>query len=237
MEALVLSVRYKKEVGRTLQCVKAVGFFLSLVLSSWLLSIAVGTNSCSWLGWFALVPLFMAIRILRPPSAAIAAAIWGACYYLFSITADSSMIVSGLLPIVLLVTIPAIYAFFGSLTTRRIGFNPLILALGWIAVEFTLQPLGLKHGLLAGTQGNGVLLDTVGRALGYVLVAFMVVSVNASLLALMSIKQINIPIYNSIVESANSELCVFSHVSFYPQTLSCRQRQPRAPPKNNCLLN
>jgi hypothetical protein len=56
--------------------------------------------------------------------------------------------------------------------TRQKGFSPLLLGLGWIAVELALQPLGLRYGLLAATQGSGLVVRTMGYLAGYVMVAF-----------------------------------------------------------------
>jgi apolipoprotein N-acyltransferase len=59
------------------------------------------------------------------------------------------------------------------------------LALGWVWVEFCLRPVGLEHGLLAGTQGDGMLIRVVGSFAGYAIVAFLVAYINASLLAVL----------------------------------------------------
>ena len=61
-----------------------------------------------------------------------------------------------------------------------------MLALGWVGVEFALCPLGLRQGLLAGTQGDAVMFRTVGSAAGYVVVAFVVAYINAALLSVLS---------------------------------------------------
>ena len=61
-------------------------------------------------------------------------------------------------------------------------FSPFVLALGWMFVEFALHPLTVHRGLLAATQGDSVLVTFIGRAFGYLMVAFLVAFVNAWLL-------------------------------------------------------
>ena len=85
----------------------------------------------------------------------------------------------------LLSLIPGAYCYFGASLTRRIGFSPYLLALGWIGVEFAIRPIGLNYGLLAGTQGDGFMVRVVGSFAGYVLVAFLVALVNATLVAVL----------------------------------------------------
>lgn len=63
--------------------------------------------------------------------------------------------------------------------TRRIGFHPLVIGVAWMALELSLAPLGLKHGLLAGATLTGTLFGAFGKLFGYVVVAFVVAFVVA----------------------------------------------------------
>ena len=130
---------------------------------------------------------------MGPVRATLAGALWGLCFYAFAATAVA-VITPATLSWLLLATIPAAYAGLGAALTRRIGFNPVVLGVGWILVEIALKPLGLRYGLLAGAQGEGPLLHWVGRLLGYVFVAFVVACASASLLAaLSSARRLTIP--------------------------------------------
>lgn len=149
------------------------------VLGGWLLSAALENPEFSLVGWCSLLPLFLAIRMLRPARASASAAVWGISVALFSPAAPEMGWAAGA---VLFATVPALYALLGGLLTRRIGFHPLFLGLGWVGVEFALAPLSMHNGLLAGSQSSGPLLQFVGSALGYVFVAFLIALVNAVLL-------------------------------------------------------
>jgi len=83
----------------------------------------------------------------------------------------------------LLTLIPALYTSLGAALTRWIGFSPLVLGVGWMAVELAFEPLGLHEGLLGSTRGDWTLIDWIARAFGYILVAFLVAYVNACLLS------------------------------------------------------
>ena len=201
----------------------------SLALSAFLTAAALGTPDHPWVAWISLLPLFWVIRTLRPAPALVCGAVWGACLYAFA---------AGALPVIppsarslaLLTAIPAAYACLGALASRTIGFNPLLLGLGWILVEVALRPLGLRHGLLAGTQGDGVIVDWLGRLLGYLFVAFLVVCVNASLLAVLNSARLSLPLQRSSAQRPSSGVCHLPRTSPCLQLWALRRGYPRAPP-------
>ena len=201
------------------------------VLSALLMAVAVDAPEARWLGWFALVPLFLSIRKLGPLKATAAGAGWGLSLFLFLALAPDPPITFTLRSCLALTIIPALYARLGVHVTRRAGFSPLLLGLGWVAVEFALRPLSLHHGLLAGTLGDGLVLRTLGNLAGYVLVAFLVAYVSASLLDILS---------TAYVPEAATRLAPpgsgASGVWWYPLDVSDYSHrrlgpaQPRAPP-------
>ena len=176
--------------SRTEECVrrsvKAAALSLSLIGAAYLVAEEAASHRAPWLGCVTLVPLLMAIRTCRPGHAMLCGALWGSSLYLFAPAAGDTGISAGLFPLALLTAIPALYAYFGARLTRWMGFSPLLLGVGWIGVELALEPLGLRTGLLAGTQGNGTLMHWIGGALGYVLVAFLVGFVSAALVSVLS---------------------------------------------------
>ena len=156
-------------------------FTVLLGLSATLMAVAIGSAGYWWLGWFPLVPLFLSIRLFTPARAAAAGAFWGACLYAASGGVVASVIPRGISSLGLLVAIPALYAYVGCLISRRKGFNPFLLGLGWAGVELALHPLAPQSGLL----GGGPLVLTVGHLGGYVLVAFLVAAGTAAMLAVL----------------------------------------------------
>ncbi len=203
---------------------------LSLVGSAFLVSLAHRSHEYAWLGWLALLPLLAAVRTCRPVGAMFAGALWGVSLHLFSVGAPGGGISEGFRSLALLTAAPAIYACLGSLLTRRIGFSPFVLGVSWMGVELAFEPLGIRNGLLAGTQGDATLIHWVGNALGYVLVAFFVAYVNACLLSALSRVRLPIP-------SPRQLACAGDHrTRLIPQTFSCfplfaiPASQPRGPP-------
>lgn len=165
------------------KAVKVLGLAIGLALSAGLAAVTSKAPNDVWPAWIMLIPLLLAIRNLSPIYAAGAGLFWGVC--LFAIISTTNGAAFELWALVLPATVPAGYAWLGSRLTRRAGFCPLLLALGWIGVEIALRPIGLQDGLLAGTQGHALVGRTLGHLFGYVAVAFVVVYVNASILSML----------------------------------------------------
>ena len=166
---------------------------VSLALSGCLVAVSVGAPGYTWLAWISLVPIFLAIRILRPPQALLAGSLWGISFFTFATGGLVPGVPATALSLALLAGVPACYVLLGSLLTRWIGYSPFVVGVGWIGLEFALKPLGLHHGLLAGTQGGGALVYQVGGLLGYIFVAFLVAYANALLFAIISYVRPRIP--------------------------------------------
>lgn len=195
------------------------------------MSEAISSGSHSWLAWISLLPLFVAIRSLPPRKAGAFGAFWGCCLFLFLNMADRSVITPTFINFILLVAVPAIYAILGAVITRCLGFSPMGLALGWIGVELALQPLGLSFGLLSPLRGYGPFLQMVINFLGYGAIAFLIVLISASVIAISSRVRIETSQHFSIKILFNHVFYLpfeaFSHPSFPINFDRC----PRAPPK------
>jgi hypothetical protein len=74
---------------------------------------------------------------------------------------------------------PALYALFGGLLTRWMGFSPFVLGIAWVGVEFILSPLGFSRGLLGAAESETPALHWIACALGYVHVALLAALFNA----------------------------------------------------------
>lgn len=157
-----------------------------LTISAAMTAFACTSPTLGITAWFSLLPLFLAVRILRPSEALIAGGLWGLALFAALQALGQSFAVSGTTSLLLLVTVPAIYTWLGASVTRWTGFHPLLLGLGWVGVEVALRPLSLRNGLLTGTQGNGLIVRLVGGVLGYLLVAFLLALANALVLSFLS---------------------------------------------------
>ncbi len=207
---------------------------LALVGSAFLMSSGLSTTGAAWLGWVALLPLFASIRFCRPSRALWAGAIWGLSLYGFAAGRPDSALQVGLLPLLLLALVPAAYTLFGAYMTRWIGFSPFVLGVSWMGVELAFRPLGLRHGLLAGLHSEGALIQYVGAALGYVLVAFVVAYVSALVLSVLVRVRVSVSVPLVSVACGDGgrwllpqTVCVFT-------LFKISSLRPRAPPPAPC---
>ncbi len=246
--------------SRTQRYMKATALVASLVLSANLLAATVGRPSpLAWVAWITPLPVFWAIRHCRPIVAASCGALWGLSFCLLSAGAAQAGL-STSMSLLLLCAVPAIYAGLGSLMTRAIGFNPLMLACGWILLELALKPAGLHHGLLAaaaldsdelaggplaggqlandplagdpvaGGLSEGGAAHWLARLLGYVLLASLLAGGSASLLGIVTGARISFPARRSLAGSPNVVGHLPSQVVLAIQSWTLRQAHPRAPP-------
>ncbi len=225
-----MSRRGTDPIGSVAGCTKAVVLASSLIGTALLMALALTSPDYSSLAWISLLPLFWAIRSQGPTTAAFSGALWGISLYFFSTVGAAPAVAPTFFSLVLLATVPALYAGLGSLLTRAIGFNPLMLACGWILVEVALKPLRLHQGLLAGSLGDTAQLHWLARLLGYVFVALIVACANASLVSILSGTRLSFPACRSLAGSPNvvRRLASQSVLAIQPWTL--RQVQARASP-------
>ena len=207
-----------------------VALTLALVGSAYLTAAAVGSPTHAWMGWLSLLPLFVAIRVLRPLRASACGALWGGCLFAFCIASGRTAVSANLASLALLTAIPAIYTFLGAGLTRWMGFSPFVLGVGWMGVELALAPLGLHSGLLAGTQDHTALMDYIGRALGYVLVGFLVAYVNAALVAVLGRVRLSVPRFVPTTASPDCGRSLISQILGCLSLFALQPSHPRAPP-------
>jgi apolipoprotein N-acyltransferase len=205
-----------------------VAFLASLGISACLMGVSISWHGYWWVGWFTLLPLFHAIRVLAPRAAFGAGALWGCCLVAFTF-AIGRPVASDVELLLLLGAVPGAYTYFGARLTRHIGFSPYLLALGWIGVEFALEPLGLRYGLLSGTQTQGA-IGFLGSFTGYALVAFVVAYINASLLSVLVDVRALIVQPRLVARSSTAQRRILPYD--LPSYLShlFRPARPRAPP-------
>ncbi len=208
----------------------ACGLVGALLISAYLTASAMGSSSYWWLGWITLLPLFHAIRNLRPTASGLAGAMWGAALFGSAALIGNSPIESSAASLAMLTAVPALYGYLGAVLTRRVGFSPYLLALGWVGVELSLQPLGLHFGLLAATQGDGFALRIVGSFAGYVLVAFLVAYFNAALLSAIAEVAESTAAKRRFLRGAFAVRCLLTYEFVVDLHEFLRQANPRGPP-------
>ncbi len=203
---------------------------VTLALSATFMALAIEAPQHFWIGWITLLPLLQAARVLSPRGAFGAGSFWGASLLTASAAMGSHNIQFTLVSAAILILGPAVYACLGAWLTRRVGFSPYLMALGWVGVELCLRPVGLQHGLLAGTQSDGMLFRVAGSFAGYFLVAFVVAYINASLLCVIH-KVAGGSTGIRIVSSSGGLVgrLMALDVPFIPSRVLCVS-QPRAPP-------
>lgn len=209
---------------------KPLAFFIPLLLSAYLTAAALGSQTHAWVGWLSLLPLFVAIRLLAPLRALACGALWGASLFVFCVALGRTTVPATGLSFALLAGIPAIYTFAGAALTRWIGFSPFVLGVGWMGVELALMPLGLHNGLLTASQGDTVLMHYIGRALGYVLVGFLVAYVNAALIAVLGRVRLTVPRFVPATASPDFGRSLISQVLGCLSPFAIQPSHPRAPP-------
>lgn len=175
----------EKTSGAWTAVLKSASLGAGLAAGAYSMMVAIEFSDFAWLGWLSLLPLLLSIRLLSPVRSAAAGAFWGLSFFVFCATSDHSPFTPTFWSALMLAGIPGVYGAIGAKITRQIGFSPLILALGWVGVEFALRPLAFEHGLLSGTQDDGLLFRLLGSLTGYALVAFLVAYVTASILSVL----------------------------------------------------
>lgn len=159
----------------------------SLVAGGLLLTLGTTQTDQPWLGWASLVPLFLCIRYCGGKVAFLGGTLWGLSFALsFKATSVAGLTEFSWPAVVFLALVSGLYACGGALASRRRGFDPVLLALAWCAVELATVPLGFKHGLLLDTQGASPAIVIIGKLGGFVFASFVVTFFVASILAILA---------------------------------------------------
>ncbi len=204
----------------------------SLGLSAYFMGVARGSPDYWWFGWVVLLPLFVSIRVLPPVKAMLAGAFWGLCLCIvFSVIhSTDNAAAPSVESLILLTAIPGLYCYLWARLTRQIGFSPCLLAVGWMGVELALSPLGLRSGLLAGTQGRGLVLHWIGNFAGCALIAFLVAYICASVFEAITRVSVGAGVRRFVFGSHDGPGRLFPQGSLSVLFDLIRPAQPRARP-------
>jgi hypothetical protein len=127
----------------------------ALVLSACLIAPRSDPLIPRFAAWFAFLPVFQAIQILRPRRAFIAGAIWGLSLFGFGVLPGPPL--GKALPEgIMLVLGPATYVCWGAWLTAAIGFRPGLLAIGWAGLAMAIDPRGVDGSPSILGEGDGL---------------------------------------------------------------------------------
>lgn len=200
----------------------------SLVVSAVSIAIAARDPRYSVVSCVALVPLFAAIRLLKPAGALAGGALWGGYLYFGLVLPDAGRITSPV-PGFLFLLLPALYAGVASALTGRFGFQPLLLALGWLGPELLLHRLASAGGLPAQAAAWSGLLGACGRIFGWLTTVALIVYVNAKLVAVLGSLR-GASRQRVRTWRARAHDVVFAPGVVRPRWKSLHPASPRAPP-------
>lgn len=200
---------------------------ISLLISGLLPALSFNSSIHGWTVWICLFPLFLAIKILPPFGAGLAGIFWGGSLYVCTGLIAGP---AGSFPKLLIIVIPALYSFGGAQLVRRFGFSPILLGLGWIAVEIAFQLGGQTEGLLRLANGEGPVVDLISRLFGYYLFAFVVAYVNASFLVVAADTRISCVRPQAVILLRQSSERCLPYAIRLRRAPALNMMQPRGPP-------
>lgn len=203
-----------------------------------------------WLAWISFLPLFVAVRWLRPAMAAAAGGLWGACLSLFfagggsmADGAPASAVGWSTWGFASLVVIPAVYVGLAARLTRSdagraparrmIVLSTVLLTFGWTLVEavFHLRRLfGPRDGLVTGLPDQAAHVHWLACLLGYMCTAFVVAGMNASLVSILSRGHRWFVFQRCFLEALRARVHHLPRMAPCLRRWLLRQMQPRAPP-------
>ena len=134
--------------------------------------------------WFfsfiALIPLFRRILMAEPDRALRLGFLFGLSF--FGVSLINLCLVAPFAALVKIACGTALFAGFGwavSWGRRRWGFNPLIVALLWIALELVIIRLGFSGGLLVGESAARPAFGGMATLFGFLSISFLIVLLNS----------------------------------------------------------
>lgn len=224
------STEKQRPARRSVRAAKTAALAVSLLVGAHVTAAGAESASYAWLGWFSLVPFFLVIRLWRPIGAMLIGALWGVSLYASLVSQPHAGLAFSAQSLVLAAAIPAAYAYLGARVTRWIGFSPILLGIGWMGVELSFVRLGLYGGLLGAAHADTTILHWVSRTLGYVLVAFLIAVVNASLVSILCGVRLSMPRRCYRIRLAACEAFLAPQTFFSIPLTVIRPSRPRAPP-------
>jgi hypothetical protein len=161
-----------------------VAISILLILSALIYVSAIATHTFTPLLWICLIPLFRMVKDVELPGAVAGAVLWGMCVAVFRGMLADGAAFSFSAEFFRFCLLPVIFVWGLVWFRRYYGFNPLAVALGWMALEYVWIQAGVNNTVFSSVHGPDSFLDLVANFLGYGFVGFAVAYVNASLVSL-----------------------------------------------------
>jgi len=202
----------------------------ALAISAYLTASVHQLPDCLPIAWLGLVPLFWLLRTMKPAGALIAGAFWGLCLAFVWHSYVQTVPFEPDLSTLAIIAAPAAYAALAAGYTRRFGFSPLALAVGWIGLELSLTACLPRGGILmTGFEGNPI-LRYIANLLGCGFVALVMSYVSALLTKIGEALYILISAKRSRVVVPVCTCHLESKRILHPPSHRPKPSSPRAPP-------
>ena len=204
------------------------------VFGAFLMTMSFRTSHAAWIAWAGLIPLLIVVKSCSPVYTMLFGSVWGASIYAISyiIPGTESHIPHTVSSLILLTIVPAVYSCAGGLLTNWIGFNPLVLALGWFGVELGLLPLGIPNGFLSHTQGDLALVQVIDGSFSFGFLGFLVVFISAIVIKIITVIRFHcLGTHLSSISLRGSDFAILPSSNLcYPFEIILQPSKPRAPP-------
>jgi len=191
---------------------------------------AAGHQSLGCLSWIGLLPLMYIIKKHNAVRALAEGAAWGIGFIAAGwLSGNPGAYLWQTAPLV--IGASAVYTFLCAAVNRRIGFNPLIIALLWLGVEGVLGYSGADSITINPDNNNTFIIKILGGLLGYQVVGFIFVLAGATLFTLAGLVDIKITgLPGLTIYQFLRERPLITHITICPTILLLDSLQPRAPP-------
>jgi hypothetical protein len=147
---------------------------LALVVGAVLFASGIASPVHARMSWLGLLPLLIAVRLMRPVWAGTGGAIWGFSVWCFATTLFSADVPFTWSACLRFVGIGGGFGLIGAATTQRFGFHPFLLSAAWLVLDLALHAD-------AGTLESGGLSYYLSRVLGTACLGSILIFCNAAL--------------------------------------------------------
>ena len=120
-----------------------------------------------------ILPVFLAIQLVRPSVAAMLAGFWGLCVVTLP-GGQARMGASDPAILLLAIAMPALHAWICASVTHRVRFSPLMIAFAWVGVELAFVGLGLERGFIGSFVDQGPIVGWLSSSLGTLFAGLLV---------------------------------------------------------------